>query len=125
MDAPITPVNDKDSTEPLVDALNQNAMKEKRKRSSSTVTCMILKAVQRLSSLNRIFHNIEILTQDLVHGKHVNLVLLENAAHTIIASYLTFVIWILKTICLDIFPYLLDSLRTRKCSFSKQVDQRL
>jgi len=51
------------------------------------------------------------LIKDLVHGEHVNAVLLENSTHSVVATDLTLVVRVLKITLFDIFPNLLDSLR--------------
>lgn len=60
---------------------------------------------------------IEILGENTVHGKHVNLVLLENGPHGFVAAYLALVGWILQIPFPYVFPYLFDSLWPRELNF--------
>lgn len=50
----------------------------------------------------------------LVHSKHVHLGLLENGLHLFVAQDLALVLGVLKLICFDVFPQLLDHLWARK-----------
>lgn len=52
--------------------------------------------------------------QQLVHGEHVNLLLLEDSLEFGIADDLTLVVGILKVLFLDVVPKLLDHLRARE-----------
>lgn len=53
---------------------------------------------------------IQVLVQDLGHGKHVHPILLEDGTHGIVAADLTSITWILELIFPDIFPYFFDRL---------------
>lgn len=53
-------------------------------------------------------------TDILVHPKHVNSCLFEDCLHLLVANDLTFVVRVLKVICFDVFPELLDNLRSRE-----------
>jgi hypothetical protein len=72
-----------------------------------------------LLSLDCVLHGIQVLAKNLVHGKHVNLVLLEHTPHRSITTYLSLVLWILKVVLFDIFPYLFNGLRAGECAFTK------
>jgi hypothetical protein len=52
--------------------------------------------------------------EQLVHGKHVNSVLLEDRVHSIVTSDLTLVTRILQVTLFDISPDLLYCLRPRQ-----------
>lgn len=51
-------------------------------------------------------------TDILVHPKHVNPCLFKDCLHLVVANDLTFVVRVLKVICFDVFPELLDDLRS-------------
>jgi hypothetical protein len=53
---------------------------------------------------------VELLPQDLVHGEHVHLVLLEDQLHLLVAPDLALVVRVLQVARLDVLPYLLDGL---------------
>lgn len=59
-------------------------------------------------------HRIEVVTDLLVHTEHVNLGLLKDSMHFLVANDLALVAGILQIISLDVFPKLLDNLRARK-----------
>lgn len=56
---------------------------------------------------------IQMFAQYLVHGEHMNLVLLKDGIHLIVAEDLPLVVWILKIQCLNMIPDLLNRLRPR------------
>lgn len=56
---------------------------------------------------------VEILPEKLVHGEHVNLLLLEHGSHGIVTADHAFVTWILKVVFADVGPYPLDGLGAR------------
>jgi hypothetical protein len=65
----------------------------------------------RLASRASLFiRGIEVTGEQLVHGEHVNLVLLEHGVHFLVTPDLTLVVGILQVTLLDICPDLLDSL---------------
>lgn len=49
--------------------------------------------------------------EKLVHGKHVDLVLLENGVQLLVAEDVALVVGVLQPVSLDVFPELLDDLR--------------
>jgi hypothetical protein len=49
--------------------------------------------------------------EKLVHGKHVDLVLLEDGVQLFVAENITLVVRVLQPAGLDVFPELLDDLR--------------
>jgi hypothetical protein len=53
---------------------------------------------------------IKLLPQNLIHSKHMHLILLENQLHLIIAEDLALVGWVLQVARFDVLPYLLDDL---------------
>lgn len=57
---------------------------------------------------------VQLVPQQLVHGEHVNLLLLEDSLEFGVADDLTLVVGILKVLLLDVVPELLDHLRTRE-----------
>ena len=59
------------------------------------------------------FRGVEVVGKQLVHGEHVDFVLLEYRIHGIVASDLTLVAGILQVTLLDISPDLLYCLWTR------------
>lgn len=59
------------------------------------------------------FRGVEVVGKQLVHGEHVDFVLLEYRIHGIVASDLTLVVGVLQITLLDISPDLLYCLRTR------------
>jgi hypothetical protein len=54
---------------------------------------------------------VELVPEQLVHGEHVDLVLLEDGVQLIVAEDLAFVAGVLEVVTLDIVPELLDYLR--------------
>lgn len=54
---------------------------------------------------------VQVLAQDLVHGEHVHLVLLEHGAHGLVADDLSLVVGILKVVFTDVLPDMFDALR--------------
>jgi hypothetical protein len=56
---------------------------------------------------------IELLPKNLIHGKHMHLVLLENRLHLLVTPDLPFVLWDLEIALFDILPDLFDDLRPR------------
>jgi hypothetical protein len=60
-----------------------------------------------------LIHGIQILIEDLVHGKHMDAILLENRAHRIVAPDLALVGRVLQVALLDVLPDLLDGLGAR------------
>jgi hypothetical protein len=59
-------------------------------------------------------HSVEVLIEDLVHSEHVDTVLLENSAHSIVAADLAFIVGILEISLFDVIPNLLDGLGARQ-----------
>lgn len=55
---------------------------------------------------------VELAAQEFVHGEHVYSSLLEYRLQFVIAAYLTLVGRLLQVIRFDVFPQLLDDLRT-------------
>lgn len=58
------------------------------------------------------FNRVQVCIEDFVHGEHVHTVLLEDGAHGIVAADLALVGRVLEVACFDVFPNLLDSLRS-------------
>lgn len=56
-------------------------------------------------------NGIELVSEQLVHREHVDLVLLEDGVHLFVAQDLALVIGILQAVALDVDPELLDHLR--------------
>jgi hypothetical protein len=63
-----------------------------------------------LDSSSNLIHSIQILIQNLVHGKHVDAILLEHRAQRIVAAYLALVGWVLQVSLFDVLPDFFDSL---------------
>lgn len=61
----------------------------------------------------------------LVHPKHVNLGLFEHGYHLVVADNLAFIFGILEVVRFDVFPQLLDHLRSRQLSIYCQSGFRL
>ena len=61
-----------------------------------------------------LFDIVKLLTQYLVHGEHVYLILLEHQLKLLVATDLALVGWVLKVTLFDISPYLFDDLGSRK-----------
>jgi hypothetical protein len=59
-------------------------------------------------------NGIEVLVQHLVHGKHMNLILLEHFAHGIIADDVSLVARVLQIMFAYVLPDSLDTLWPRK-----------
>lgn len=57
--------------------------------------------------------DVQILTQNLVHRKHVHLVLFEDRSQSIITANHALVIWVLEVICTHVGPNALDRLWPR------------
>lgn len=55
---------------------------------------------------------VELAPQELVHGKHVDLVLLKDSLQLLVAEDLTLVVGILELVAFDVIPELLDDLGT-------------
>ena len=49
--------------------------------------------------------------EKLVHGEHVDLILLEDGVELVVAENLALVGGVLELVALDVFPELLDDLR--------------
>jgi hypothetical protein len=64
---------------------------------------------QWLSILNRI----KILVQDLVHGEHVDLILLEHLTQRSIADDLSLIVRVLQLVLVDVLPDAFDALWSR------------
>lgn len=64
---------------------------------------------------------IEILTKDLVHRKHVDLVLLEHGSHAVVTTDLALVVGVLQIVGSNIGPYPLDGLRAGELRCSVTV----
>jgi hypothetical protein len=67
-----------------------------------------------------LIHGIQILIQYLVHGKHVDAILLEDGAHGVVAANLALVGRVLQVALLDVFPYFLDGLGARELGFAQE-----
>ena len=65
------------------------------------------------------FRRVKVVGKQLVHGEHVNFVLLEHRVHGIVASDLTLIVGVLQITLLDISPDLLYCLRARKSWLAK------
>jgi hypothetical protein len=65
------------------------------------------------ASIALFFNIIELFAQDLVHGKHMHLVLLENRMHPLVAANLALIFRDLQVPLFDILPDLLDHLWPR------------
>lgn len=50
------------------------------------------------------------ISKQLVHRKHMDLIHLEDKLHAVIAADLALVGWVLEVMCFDVFPYFLDGL---------------
>ena len=59
-----------------------------------------------------LFDGIQVCVEDLVHGEHVDAVLLEDGAHGIVAADLALVAGVLEVARFDVLPDLLDGLRS-------------
>lgn len=57
---------------------------------------------------------IEVLTENLRHGKHVDAVLLEDTTHQVVAENVALVCGILQVVLSDVLPHLLDGLGARQ-----------
>lgn len=55
---------------------------------------------------------IKLLTQQLIHGEHLDLLHLEYQLHLLIAHDLSLVGWVLEVVPFDVFPQLFNDLRT-------------
>jgi len=64
----------------------------------------------QISLFIRIVH---LLGNKLGHSKHMDLVLSKHFAHLVITNNVALIVGILKSICFDMFPYPLGSLRPR------------
>ena len=64
------------------------------------------------SALLLLVDGVQVRIEDLVHGEHVDAVLLEDSAHGIVAADLALVVGVLQVACFDVLPYLLDGLRS-------------
>jgi hypothetical protein len=69
---------------------------------------------------SNLIHGIQILIQYLVHGKHVDAILLEDGAHGVVAANLALVGRVLQVALLDVFPYFLDGLGARELGFAEE-----
>lgn len=65
-------------------------------------------------SLFSFLNIVQLLSQQFVHGKHVNFVLLKNQLHAVITDDLSFVGGILEVVGFDVHPYLFDDLGSRE-----------
>lgn len=72
----------------------------------------------RPQGLGLFVRTIQVLVEDLGHGKHVYAVLLEDSAHRIVTSDLASVVWVLQLVSADVLPELLDRLGPRKLHWS-------
>lgn len=61
---------------------------------------------------------VEVSAKDLVHGKHVDFILLEDRFHWSIAEQHSFVTRVLQVVFFDVSPYSLDGLWTRQLYFA-------
>lgn len=59
-------------------------------------------------------NGVEMASNVLVHTEHIDLGLLEYGHHLLVTADLAFVFGILKVICFDVLPQLLDNLRAGK-----------
>ena len=59
-----------------------------------------------------VFDVVQLLPQDLVHGKHMHLILLEDQLHLLVAPDLALIVRVLQVAGFDVLPYLLDGLGT-------------
>lgn len=60
------------------------------------------------------FYRIQILREDLIHGEHMHLVLLEDRAELFVAPDHAFVVWVLQIAFADVRPDATDRLGSRK-----------
>ena len=58
-----------------------------------------------------IVDGVEMAPEKLVHGEHVDLILLEDGVELVVAENLALVGGVLELVALDVFPELLDDLR--------------
>lgn len=54
---------------------------------------------------------VQILPEKLVHGEHMNLILLEYSSHCVVTTDHAFVVGVLQAVLADICPYPFHSLR--------------
>jgi len=66
---------------------------------------------------------VKILIENLVHGKHMNTIRLEDGAQSVVATNLAFVVRVLEVMFFDVLPDPLDRLRTRELSFAEKSRQ--
>lgn len=57
---------------------------------------------------------VQVLIENLGHGKHVDSILFEDSSHRLVASDLAAIGWILQLILPDILPDFLNCLRSRE-----------
>lgn len=73
------------------------------------------------TSPSRLFFDfVKLLPKDLVHGKHVYLILFEYGVHPLVASDLTLIFWDLQVPLFDVLPDFLDHLRSRELAIGDQ-----
>lgn len=65
-------------------------------------------------SLSLFIDIIELLSKNLVHGKHMNLILLKDRLHPLVTPDLSLVFWDLQVSLFDVFPDLLNDLWPRE-----------
>ena len=66
-----------------------------------------------------LFDGIQVRVEDLVHGEHVDAVLLEDGAHGIVAADLALVAGVLEVARFDVLPDLLDGLRSGELEWDR------
>lgn len=85
---------------------------------------VVIEAVTLLSTrpiMGLFIRTIQVLVEDLGHGKHVDAVLLEDGAHRIVTADLASVVWVLEFVFTYILPELFDRLRSRKLDLSDRM----
>jgi hypothetical protein len=90
------------------------AARLKRCHLKSSLTFLVPMHAHALPSCrSSLFSNrVKVVSNILVHPEHVHPGLLEDCLHLFVAYNLAFVLGILKIVCFDVFPELLDNLRS-------------
>lgn len=63
-------------------------------------------------SCRLLFHGVELVPEELVHGEHVDFILLEDGVELVVTEDLALVAGVLEAVTLDVVPELLDYLGT-------------
>jgi hypothetical protein len=75
---------------------------------------------QPLSLIELFIDGVELWVEDLVHGKHMDLVGLEDSPESVVTENLPLVGWVLEVVRFDIFPYFLHGLGTGELGFAEE-----